>query len=283
MEPIASSTFPTRARTVLRVSSVQATHETIETILEEPLSLRINNQQVAVLMRLPGLEKELAAGFCISEGLIGAFDDILTIRHCGSELPVEDLDEDAGESRNHVDVIARPESLNQDARLDVVRLIRAGCGAVDVDRAELPLNEVASDLAIDAAAVLSFAKKMREAQVLHKHVGGVHAAALFDRDGELMILCEDVGRHNAVDKAIGHCLLRGIPLDETSLLCSGRLSYEMVTKAIRAGLPLLASVSAPTSLAVDIASRYGLTIVGYLRGGRMTIYCGPERIGAIEG
>lgn len=283
MEPIVSSTFPTRARTVLRIDSVQATHETIETILEEPLSLRINNQQVAVLMRLPGLEKELAAGFCVSEGLIGAFGDILTIRHCGSELPAEDSEEDAGESRNRVDVIARPESLNPEARLDVVRLIRAGCGAVDVDRAELPLKDIESDLEIDATAVLAFATKMREAQVLHKHVGGVHAAALFDRDGELMVLCEDVGRHNAVDKAIGYCLLRGIPLQDTSLLCSGRLSYEMVTKTIRAGLPLLASVSAPTALAVDIASRYGLTIVGYLRGGRMTIYCHPERIGAIEG
>jgi len=266
MDTRTENVYPTLSRTVLRITAQEATHEPIEMILEEPLSLRINDQQVAVLMRLPGMEKELAAGFCVSEGLVGGFDDILSIRHCGNALPIENPDTAAMESRNRVDVIARPEALNQDARLDVVRLIRAGCGAVDVDRAELPLSKVKSGLEIDANAVLGFAAAMRDAQVLHKHVGGVHAAALFDPSGELLILCEDVGRHNAVDKALGHCLLHGIPLTEVSILCSGRLSYEMVTKAIRAGIPLLASVSAPTALAVNIADRYGLTTVGYLRG-----------------
>jgi len=119
---------------------------------------------------------------------------------------------------------------------------------------------------------------MREGQQLHRRTGGVHAVALYNGAGELVTLCEDVGRHNAMDKAIGYCLLRGIPLDDKMVLCSGRLSYEMVTKTIRAHVPILASVSTPTALAVEIADRFNLTVVGYLRGGRMTVYTHPERI-----
>jgi FdhD protein len=168
--------------------------------------------------------------------------------------------------------------LSEEARLDVVRLIRAGCGAVDVERAELPLDRVTSQATFAPQTLLELERGMRAAQHLHREVGGVHAAALFDRQGELVILCEDVGRHNAVDKAVGHCLLRGIPLDDKALLCSGRLSYEMVTKAIRVGLPVLASVSTPTALAVQIATEFDLTLIGYLRGGRMTVYAHHERI-----
>ncbi|MHB0857528.1 MAG: formate dehydrogenase accessory sulfurtransferase FdhD [Anaerolineae bacterium] len=272
--------WPTASRQVRVIQDGRVRDEQIEMVLEEPLSLRVNHRETAVLMRLPGQEKELATGFCISEGLVRGFSDILTVHHCGqaptTAQPTESGAE--GESRNRVEVLARPEALNPDARLDVVRLIRAGCGAVDVDRSELPLTPIASALRISVDVLLSLERSMRGAQRLHEHAGGVHAAALFDGAGTLTVLCEDVGRHNAVDKAIGWCLLRGIPLDDKILLCSGRLSYEMVTKVVRLGIPVLASVSAPTQLAVALAERYNLTAIGYLRGKKMTIYAHPERV-----
>jgi FdhD protein len=272
--------WPTMRRRVWRVSGDESISEEIEMVLEEPLSLYINGQQVAVLMRLPGLEKELAAGFALSEGLVSGFSSVLTIQHCGSALPGDDGSDAATavESRNRVEMRVDPRSLNPEARLDVVRLIRAGCGAVYVDRSCLPLQPLENDTHASPGTLLELPKAMHAAQSVHQHAGGVHAAAFFDNRGELIVLCEDVGRHNAVDKGLGHCLLRGIPLQDKLLLCSGRLSYEMVSKAIRMGLPILASVSAPTALAVQLADRFNLTVVGYLRGGHMTIYTHPQRI-----
>ncbi len=272
--------WPTTKRQVWRISGEESVSEEIEMVLEEPLSLYINGQQVAVLMRLPGLEKELAAGFALSEGLVSDFASVLTIQHCGRALPDDNASDGAGsvESRNRVEMRVDPRALNPDARMDVVRLIRAGCGAVDVDRTCLPLEALENDIHVLPSTVLDLPKVMHAAQAVHQHAGGVHAAALYDSRGELIILCEDVGRHNAVDKGFGHCLLRGISLQDKMLLCSGRLSYEMVSKAIRMRLPILASVSAPTALAVQLADRFNLTVVGYLRGGRMTIYTHPQRI-----
>jgi len=274
--------WPSIIRRVTVVRADGSEEQELRMIMEEPLSLHINGQQAAVLMRLPGMEKELAAGFLVSEGLVDDFRHILVLRHCGLGLPEpgEEPSEDGSvESRNRVEAQVQPDALNEGARLDVVRLIRAGCGAVDVDRAELPLRPLPQDtLRVSASVILGSPAAMRDRQELRQNVGGVHAAALFTPEGELAILCEDVGRHNAVDKAIGWCLLRGVPLSDKLLLCSGRLSYEMVTKAIRAGLPIIASVSAPTALAVSIAESLNLTLIGYVRGGRMTIYTHPQRV-----
>ncbi len=272
--------WPTVKRLIWRVSGTESLSEEIEMVLEEPLSLYINGQQVAVLMRLPGQEKELAAGFALSEGLVSDFSSVFTIQHCGSALPADDDPNEAVsvESRNRVEMRVDPRALNPEARMDVVRLIRAGCGAVDVDRSCMPLEPLDNDTRTDANTLLGLPKAMQASQALHKHAGGVHAAALFGSCGEMVVLCEDVGRHNAVDKGFGHCLLRGVPLRDKMLLCSGRLSYEMVSKAIRMGLPILASVSAPTALAVQLADRFNLTVIGYLRGGHMTIYTHPQRI-----
>jgi FdhD protein len=268
-------------RWVSLVRADETVPQEIPVVLEEPLALHINSQQAAVLMRLPGMEKELAIGFCLSEGLVRRFDDILMVHHCGQGLPEPDPDASGEEdplSRNRVDLRVTPEGLNPSARLDVVRLIRAGCGAVDVERAELPLEPLDSDLQVPSEVVLGLGAALRQGQSLHSEVGGVHAAALFDAAGALLAVAEDVGRHNAVDKVIGHCLLRGIDLEDRLLLCSGRLSYEMVSKAVRMRIPVLISLSAPTALAVHLAERFGLTMVGYLRGGRMTVYTGGERI-----
>ncbi|HHX44909.1 MAG TPA: formate dehydrogenase accessory sulfurtransferase FdhD [Chloroflexi bacterium] len=282
--PMTPEHWPITPWKVWRIADGAATPEEIHMVQEEPLALHVNGRQVAVLMRLPGMEKELAAGFLVSEGLVRAFEAVQIIHHCGQgqpapgeEPPAED-ETPAAQSRNRIEVTVAPDALRPEARLDVVRLIRAGCGAVDVDRATIPLPTVTAPLRVAPAALLAMASAMRAGQHLHDGVGGVHAAALCDAEGRAIAVCEDVGRHNAVDKAVGHCLLRGIPLERTMLLCSGRLSYEMVTKVIRVGIPVLASVSTPTALAVRLAERFGLTVVGYLRGSRMTVYTHPERI-----
>lgn len=253
----------------------------IEIVREEPLALHINGKQAALLMRMPGRERELVAGFCVSEGLVKDFSDVLTIQHCGRTSAIAEAESSDGEtviSRNRAHVVVRPEGLHEEARLEVVRLIRAGCGAVDVDRSELPLSSVSEGPEIDYGVLFGLSRDMRDAQRVHKRVGGVHAAALYDTEGERVVLCEDVGRHNAVDKVIGYCLLRDVPLSDKLLLCSGRLSYEMVTKAIRMDIPALASMSSPTSLAVQIADEFNLTMIGYLGGQRMSVYTHPERL-----
>jgi FdhD protein len=266
---------PILMRRVIELRDGQRTESGIPMLREEPLSLRINGEQVAVMLRLPGLERELAVGFCLSEGLVRAYADIEVVAYSG-DCPTESNDA----PRNEIDLRVRPEALNRQARLDVVRLIRAGCGAVDAERSELPLAPLRNELRVAERVVLGMAPAMDAAQVLHRQVGGIHAAALFDSRGQLVVLCEDVGRHNALDKAIGHCALNAIPLQDKLVLCSGRLSYEMVTKAIRVGLPVLASLSTPTALAADLAERYDLTLVGYLRSSRMTLYAHAESITA---
>jgi FdhD protein len=252
----------------------------LEVILEEPLSLEVNDEPTALLMRLPGMEKELAVGFCVSEGLVRSFGDVLGARHCGEAGPAPAGRTEGGgsEERNRVQVRVRPEGLNPEARREVARLVRAGCGSVDLEGIDLALPAAPAGVAVPAAVLHALPLAMNEAQVLRKSVGGVHAAGIFHPDGRPAIVCEDIGRHNAVDKAIGHCLLRGIPLEDKVLLCSGRLSYEMATKALRAGLPVLATIAVPTSLAVGIAERYGLTMIGRLSADRLTIYAHPERI-----
>jgi len=276
--------WPIIARRVWRVTGAAATVEEISMVREEPLALRINGHQVAILMRLPGMEEELAVGFIVSEGLVPSFSAIQMIDYCGQEPPAPCVEDAAGEgmpnvaSPNRVDVTVLPDALRPEARLEVVRLIRAACGAVEVDRTEIPLPEVVSPLRVSVASVYAMGAIMRAGQHLRRRAGGVHAAALCNADGQAIVVCEDVGRHNAVDKAVGHCLLHGIPLDRAMLLCSGRLSYEMVTKVIRVGIPVLASVSTPTALAASLAERFGLTVVGYLRGSHMTVYTHPERI-----
>ncbi len=256
----------------------------IEIVREEPLSLHINGRQAALLMRMPGRERALVAGFCVSEGLVKSFSDVLTIQHCGQTSGVTEAESSDGEaiiSRNRAHVVVRPEGLQEEARLEVVRLIRAGCGAVDVDRSELPLPTVSEGPEINYQILFGLSRDMRDAQRVHKRVGGVHAAALYDVEGQRVVLCEDVGRHNAVDKVIGYCLLHDVPLSDKLLLCSGRLSYEMVTKAIRMDIPALASMSSPTSLAAQIADQFNLTMIGYLGGQRMTVYTHPERLRAV--
>lgn len=255
-------------------------HEVDDPVVrEEPLEIVLNGQPIAVLMRMPGEEKELAAGFCISEGYVRDVRDFLLIHHCGRTEPLaEGEDEDALDSRNRVTLHVTPEGVLRPCSAEPVRLIRSGCGAAEVTMlaSELPL--LGGHLRLAAATLLGLDRAMREQQTIHREVGGTHAAALFRADGELVILAEDIGRHNAVDKVIGHCLLRGIDVIEAVMVTSGRASYEMAAKAIRAHIPVVASVSAPTALAVELAQDRGLTLIGYLRGRSMSIYTHPGRV-----
>jgi FdhD protein len=252
----------------------------IEIAIEEPLSLMVNGAQLAVLMRLPGMEKELAAGYLVSEGLVGRFDDILTIHHCGQGLPGpgEYASEDGAEWRNRVEVRVRDGGLRPDARMDTVRLIRAGCGAVEVAHIGVELPILPKDVWVPARTLLKAGTALRRAKGLRENVGGIHTVGIYGLNGSALVNAEDVGRHNAVDKAAGHCLLRGVPLDESIMVCSGRLSYEMASKAVRLGIRVVASLSGPTALAMDLADRCGLTLVGYLRAHRMIVYTHPERV-----
>ncbi len=252
----------------------------VAVVAEEPLLVSVNGRRVAALMRLPGNERELAAGFLVSEGIIPDFSAIYTILHCNSEADTSPAQADQvnATGRNRVDVQAAPERLNPEARLDVLRLVRAGCGAAEVNPSVLQHAPLASAVTFDARVLAAAAKGIRDGQAVHMQAGGTHAAGIYSRQGECIVLREDIGRHNAVDKACGYCLLNMIPLDDKLLLCSGRLSYEMVNKALNLGIQVVASISSPTELALQLADVGNVTVVGYLRGSRMTVYTHPERI-----
>ena len=234
-------------------------------VREEPLEVRLNGSTLVYLMRLPGDEVPLVAGFCLSEGLIREPGDLQLIRHC-VEPP-----------GNLVEVQAR---LSSDAGRFGGRVIRTGCGGSDMDReAGVEGIRVESRVLFPASTLIGFPEKMLSLQEVFRATGGTHGAGVFNISGEPVVVKEDVGRHNAVDKALGHLLLTGEPASDKCLLLSGRLSYEMVLKAARSGVPLICSISAPTALGVDLAEKTGVTMVGFLRDRGFNVYSHPERIG----
>lgn len=248
--------------------------------IEEPLQIIVDGVPVAVLMRTPGQEKELAVGFCLSEGLIAHFSDIGLVQHCGSlGWGQEETGDPLDASRNIVTITTlRRELPERDARLDVVRLIRSGCGRAEAATLAATLTPIAGDFRVSQAFIAGLAQQVIAHQQAYREAGGVHAVAIFDRAGKLIVLGEDIGRHNAMDKAIGHCFLRGIPLGDKIAYSTGRASYEMVLKAVRVGLPIMISRSSPTTLAIDLGEQLNCTLIGYARGDRMHIYTHPERI-----
>ena len=236
---------------------------------EEPLAIRVNGTSVAVTMRTPGHDDELAIGFLLTEGVIHAADEIAEIAHCPDVDP-----EGVG---NTLDVRLRGET-------DLSRLTRhvftsSSCGVCGKATIEsvfgnfppVPLHE-----APDPALLLSLSAKLRDAQETFDRTGGLHASALFDRAGNLLLLREDVGRHNALDKVIGHALKHDLPMDEAILLVSGRISFELMQKALAARIPVVAGISAPSSLAVKLAKDSGQTLVGFLRERGFNVYAGGD-------
>ncbi len=249
---------------------------------EEPLGIRVGGTALAMTMRTPGDDLELAAGFLVGEAVIRSPADIAGIKLCDGTACGHGDHEGLG---NIADVtLAAGVTVAPSARRSFLTTSACGiCGKTSIhDICVLPTAALAGDPARFAPAVLAVLPgRLRDAQQVFSRTGGLHAAGLFTAGGELICVREDVGRHNAVDKVVGWALLDDrLPLAGCILLVSGRASFELVQKAVLAGIPLLAAVSAPSSLAVDLAEEAGLTLVGFLRGPSMNVYTGAHRLSA---
>lgn len=228
--------------------------------VEEPLEIQINHQPLSITMRTPGEDFDLVRGFLFTEQLIERSDDLLQL---------EALEE------NRINAQVNPKLLNEKnwQRNFYVSSSCGVCGKASIDQLQLKRPRVSSSFQIDAERISDLPIRMRNAQRLFEKTGGIHAAALFDSSGEILQLREDVGRHNAVDKVIGWALAEGrIPLIDTGLFVSGRTSFEILQKAASAGIPVVAAVSAPSSLAVSLAKEYGMTLIGFVRGETFNLY-----------
>ena len=252
--------------------------------VEEPLGIRIGGQAVSLTMRTPGDDIDLTAGFLVSEGIARAAGDITTIRICDGEQCGHQHDADDPDSVGNIaDVTLRPGiAVRPQARRNFMTTSACGvCGKASISDLRVPgIFELSRDqVRVSAAMLAGLPDALRQAQRVFDRTGGLHAAGLFAADASLLAVREDVGRHNAVDKVIGWALRSGrLPLSGCVLLVSGRASFELVQKAVLAGIPVLAAVSAPSSLAAELAEDAGLTLVGFLRGGSMNVYAGGHRI-----
>lgn len=279
------------SRPVYKFNGSESVRVEDDLVIEEPLEIRVRGKSIAVTMRTPSApapgaapgaspgggdqreahDRELAAGFLLSEGLIHSAGDIVRIDPCTRS--------GAG---NIVNVFLAPS-----VKLDLESLSRhvfassscGICGKATIDAVHQHFEPVRSQVQIAADVLTSLPGKLREAQACFDRTGGLHAAGLFDVTGQLITAREDVGRHNAVDKLLGHALLnRMLPLDRHVLMISGRASFEIVQKALAGGVPVVAAVSAPSSLAVELADTSGMTLAGFLRDRRMNVYCGEQRL-----
>jgi FdhD protein len=244
---------------------------------EEPLELRVDGRPLAVTMRTPGHDVELAHGFLLTEGVITTRADVHTARYCDS------LDEDGRNTYNVLDIALSPGVPTPDPGVERNFYTTSSCGvcgkaALDAVRLRTHFPPT-GDCALSPTVLATLPDLLRERQRVFASTGGLHAAGLFTPSGDPLAVREDIGRHNAVDKVLGWALLDDrIPLSSAILMVSGRASFELVQKAAMAGVPALAAVSAPSSLAVDLAEEQGITLVGFLRGTSMNVYTAAHRI-----
>jgi FdhD protein len=266
-------------RPVVRVRDGQAQRRWDTLAAEEPLEVRVNGTPVAVTMRTPGDDFDLALGFCLTEGIVADAHAVSAIRYCDPSNPGDPSS--VGEY-NVVDVRLRsPEPVADHLRRNVYTTSSCGlCGSASIAAVRKRAAPVHDDpLRVNADALAALPDRLRNAQRIFERTGGLHAAGLFTADGALRCVREDVGRHNAVDKVIGWAATQGaLPLHGHVVLVSGRVAFEIVQKALLAGVPFVAAVSAPSSLAVALADEAGMTLVGFLRGSSMNVYAGAERI-----
>lgn len=267
-------------RKVTRISGDLDARRTEDVLAaEEPLEIRIGGRSLVVTMRTPGNDVELAAGFLVSEGVVSEAEHVAGARYCGGAVDGEP---------NTYNVLSVslgagvPEPAPSLERSFYTTSACGLCGKTSIDDVRTRSRWTVADdgVRVPSALLATLPDRLRAGQKVFDSTGGLHAAGLFDAaTGELLVLREDVGRHNAVDKVVGWALLNGrLPLRGTVLLVSGRTSFELAQKALMAGIPMLASVSAPSSLAVDLADESGLTLVGFLRGPSMVVYARPERV-----
>jgi FdhD protein len=245
--------------------------------VEEPMEVRVNGAPFAVIMRTPGADRELAAGFLLAEDVIRGSEELALIEYC------DDADDEGRDNTLNVTVVG--DAVDRlAARLGERRqvMMTASCGLCGRRTIESLRSRVAStngQWRVAADIIKGLPHTLRRAQDVFQTTGGLHAAGLFSLEGALEVIAEDVGRHNAVDKIVGRRLLEDqLPLDRSLLVVSGRTSFELVQKALLAGIPLIAAVSAPSSLAVDLAEESGVTLCGFVRGDSFNIYAHPERI-----
>jgi FdhD protein len=262
---------------MLRVTDNDVVEQSDVTAVEEPLEIRLHDRPFAVIMRTPGADRHLAAGFLLAEGLITCADDLGAVEHCRHP--------DHPEAHNVVNVFllgkaadALPAKL--DERRNVLTNSSCGiCGRVTIESLRTRASPVRITTTIGRDAALSLPAKLRARQPLFDETGALHAAAIFSAAGECVAIAEDVGRHNAVDKAIGELLIDGrLPLTGHALAVSGRASYEIVQKAWLAGIEIVCAVSAPSSLAIDLAEEAGITLIGFARVSGFNIYSKPGRV-----
>ncbi|CUW32408.1 MULTISPECIES: formate dehydrogenase accessory sulfurtransferase FdhD [Streptomyces] len=273
----------TERRKVLRIRDGAVSTRPDTLVAEEPLEIRLNGKPLAITMRTPGDDFALAAGFLVSEGVLATAAELQNIVYCAGATA------DGGNTYNVVDVKTAPGVALPDVSLERNVYTSSSCGlcgkaSLDAVRttARWPIADT-PPLRVAPELLASLPDRLREAQRVFDRTGGLHAAALFDEAGRLLDSREDVGRHNAVDKLVGRALQNdALPLSRTILMVSGRASFELAQKAVMAGIPVLAAVSAPSSLAVDLAAETGLTLVGFLRGSSMNVYAGEDRIALRE-
>lgn len=271
----------TTRRTVVRVTVDQEPRRRQDTLaVEEPLEIRVAGEPLAVTMRTPGHDVELAAGFLVSEGIVARGEQFHTAIHCGG--PGSGGEENA---YNVLDIALAPGIAPPPPEAARNFYTTSSCGlcgkrSIDAVRTVSAFDVSAEAIRLTPELLATLPETLREHQAVFDKTGGLHAAGLFDAaTGELLVLREDVGRHNAVDKVVGWALLNNrLPLTGTVLQVSGRASFELAQKSVMAGIPVLTAVSAASSLAVDLAEETGLTLVGFLRGESMNVYTHPERV-----
>lgn len=270
-----------------RILAIDADHPAgwgrVDTLsVEEPLEIRVGGEPYTVTMRTPGHDVELAQGLLAAEGVITTLEDVQTARYCAGSV----MDDATGQPVNTYNVLdlrlAPGVEVPRERLRQVVTSSACGvCGTQSIDllRTQVPWDLHADDVQVEAATVLAMPGALREAQKVFSSTGGLHGVALFDASGRLLVAREDVGRHNATDKVVGWAMQQGLrPARGTVLFVSGRTSFELAQKAAMAGVPVLAGISAPSSLAVEVAQEVGMTLIGFVRGERMNVYTHPERI-----
>lgn len=269
----------TARRRVSHLTAGSKTERPETLAVEEPLEIRVNATPLAVTMRTPGADVELTQGFLLTEGVITRRDDVARVRYCSGA--------DGGASVNSynvLDVTLAPGVPGPDPDLTRNFYTTSSCGvcgktALEAVRLASRYRPGADPVTVAASTLTALPDRLRAAQDGFTSTGGLHAAALFDADGTVLAVREDIGRHNAVDKVIGWAVEHHrVPLAGTVLLVSGRASFELTQKAVMAGVPVLAAVSAPSSLAVDLAVESGLTLVAFLRGQTMNVYARADRV-----
>ena len=273
---------PTSTKLITRWASAEPIQVEDELVVEEPLEIRVGQQSLIVVMRTPGHDFELSAGFLYTESLIASCDDIQIIAYCDEEVPENQA---AGfSSLENIVNVHLAEELDLETQSGWQRNFHANascglCGKMTIESVKHQVPPLDSAFHVNQAVLYQLNDRLRTAQSVFERTGGLHAAGLFDETGELLVVREDIGRHNAVDKVIGHALLADLlPLERHILMVSGRASFEIVQKALFARIPIVVAVSAASTLAVDLAQEGNLTLVGFMRGKSMAVYSCAERI-----